>query len=91
MVGPAWGAFACGFRLKHILTMYVLILKAKYTAMRSRHRRSNDGSREAAIPPLNVIGGKGAAMSQSTAHANEIDVRSLIPAKRHEKIFQLVG
>ena len=31
-------------------------------------------------------------MSQATGSsaANEIDVRSLIPAKRHEKIFQLI-
>ncbi|MGD9843951.1 MAG: DUF2249 domain-containing protein [Variibacter sp.] len=29
-------------------------------------------------------------MSQPSTPANEIDVRTLIPAKRHEKIFQLV-
>lgn len=29
-------------------------------------------------------------MSQTTQTPQEIDVRTLIPAKRHEKIFQLV-
>jgi uncharacterized protein (DUF2249 family) len=70
--------------------MYVLVLKLRTRRCDLAIAAATMDREKAAIPPLNVIGGKGAAMSQSTAHANEIDVRSLIPAKRHEKIFQLV-
>jgi uncharacterized protein (DUF2249 family) len=51
---------------------------------------SRDQGRNAGLQMTFAI--KGAAMSQVTEASivNEIDVRQLVPAQRHEKIFQLV-
>jgi uncharacterized protein (DUF2249 family) len=81
---------AVSFDLKGVLTIHLLGLKIENAATRSARRRDKQSVENGSVPSLSVDRTEGAAMSQPSTQANEIDVRSLIPAKRHEKIFQLV-
>ncbi len=82
-------------RLKHILTIYVLspnMLKDVEPHPSSCLERAVTGTTVAFQTDLSNQRPKELPMSHATetSIANEIDVRSLVPAQRHEKIFQLV-
>jgi uncharacterized protein (DUF2249 family) len=81
--------------LKDILTMYLLGRKFAATFGRSGRRRSNRrivGTSVVTRAAPKALRPEEPIMSQVAEQptVREIDVRSLVPAQRHEKIFQIV-